>query len=206
MQRVAVVIDYQNMHLTARGQFTPEGTPTHESLLHPLRLAEQILIARANAKGEGTPPCRVEKVYAFRGLPSNKHDPMGYRRSLAQRAEWTRDNRVEVTYRPLRYQEVHGVRTPQEKGVDVLVALTFVELVATAQYDLVIMAAHDTDQEPALEMALKTDAAAMGKVTVETAGWWQCKRISPGNGVRRPWHTFLAVNHFRAARDLKDYT
>ncbi|MGV9336953.1 hypothetical protein [Nocardia sp. NPDC003726] len=205
MQRAAIVIDYQNMHLTARGKFTPEGTPTHESLLHPLRLAEQILLARANAKGEGALPARVEKVHAFRGLPSNRYDSTGYRRSLAQRAEWTRDHRVDVTYRPLRYQDVHGVRTPQEKGVDVLVALTFVELVATAQYDLVIMAAHDTDQEPALEMALKTDAAKAGKVTVETAGWWQCKRIQP-SGVPRPWHTFLAVNHFRAARDLKDYT
>ncbi|WP_278260892.1 NYN domain-containing protein [Nocardia sp. AG03] len=206
MLRAVIVIDYQNIHLTARGKFTAPGTPTHESLVHPLRFAEQLLIARANAKGADAPAVKVAKVHTFRGLPSNRHDPTSYRRSQAQQAEWTRDPRVEVTYRPLRYQEINGVLTPQEKGVDVLVALKFTELVAAAQYDVAILAAHDTDLEPALEVALRSDAARSRKVTVETAGWYQCKRIAPRNGDRKPWHTFLAVNHFTNARDLKDYT
>src|ERR1700722_1686624 len=147
--RCAVVIDYQNMHLTARGQFTPQGTPTHHSLLHPLYLANQILQARGTSK---QPPQQVAlaKVNVFRGLPSNNHDPRGYSRSQAQRAEWTRDHRVKVAYRPLRYQPEHGTLVPREKGVDVLVALKLVELSQSSAYDLVILAAHDTDLEPAL--------------------------------------------------------
>ncbi|BAH52242.1 NYN domain-containing protein [Rhodococcus opacus] len=204
-QRVAVVVDYQNMHLTARGKFTPEGTPTHESLLHPLLLAQQILKARANAKGADTPPADIAKVEVYRGLPSNEHDSTSYRRSQAQRAEWTRDSRVEVTYRPLRYRYVHNILTPQEKGVDVLVALNFVQAVVSGEYDVVILAAHDTDLEPALEMALDTPQAQARKVAIETAGWYQCKRLQ-ARGRRRMWHTFLGVNHYEASRDTKDYT
>jgi len=195
------------MHLTAHGQFAPPGAPVHESLLHPLRLAEQVLIARANAKGVSKSETELAKVVVYRGLPSNRHDSTAYRRSQAQLAEWTRDPRVEVNYRPLRYHQDHvGTFVAQEKGIDVLVALNFLDLVTTARYDVAILAAHDTDQEPTLEMTLEADAAKSGKVTTETAGWYKCKRIQPRNGARKPWHTFMAINHFRSALDRKDYT
>lgn len=204
--RAAVVVDYQNMHLTARGKFTPDGTPTHESLLHPLLLGKQILKARADARGAETPPVEIGLVDVYRGLPSNRHDPASYRRSQAQRAEWTRTDAVHVTYRPLRYHYVHNILTPQEKGVDVLVALNLVKLVDSGDFDIVILAAHDTDLEPALEVALSSKKVKDKVVAVETTGWYQCKRLQPRDGGRRPWHTFLGVNHFRASVDPKDYT
>ena len=46
-----------------------------------------------------------------------------YRRTQAQKSEWTRDRRVEVNYRTLRYHWERGERIAQEKGIDVLVAL-----------------------------------------------------------------------------------
>lgn len=185
--RVAVLVDYQNMHLTARGQFTPAGTPTHESLLHPGLLGRQVLTARATAKGADTPATELALVDVYRGLPSNKHDPVSYRRSQAQ--EWTRDRVVRVTYRPLRYRYIENVLTPQEKGVDVLVALNLVATASSGVYDIVILAAHDTDLEPALEMAISTEPVREGRVAVETAGWHQCKRLQPRNGSRGTWHT-----------------
>jgi hypothetical protein len=91
----------------------------------------------------------------------------------------------------------------REKGIDVLVALTFLNLVTTAACDVAILVAHDTDQEPTLDMAIA--AGASNKVTVETAGWSECKRIRPSANIRKPWHTFMAINHYRDAIDLKVY-
>jgi uncharacterized LabA/DUF88 family protein len=199
--RVAVVVDYQNMHLTARGQFTPQGAPTHHSLLHPLHLANQIVIAREAAQRTSV-STKLEHVSVFRGLPSSSHDAKNYARSLAQKAEWTRDRRVQVTYRPLRYQWENGVLVPREKGVDVLVALDIVQLAQSRAYDVVILAAHDTDLEPALEFALR-GAAGGGGPTIETAGWRNCKRLRAGGS--QLWHTFLNQSHYQAARDRKQY-
>ena len=47
--RAAVVIDYQNVHLSGHGQFCPTGVAKHESLVHPLYFANQVLLARKNA-------------------------------------------------------------------------------------------------------------------------------------------------------------
>jgi uncharacterized LabA/DUF88 family protein len=199
-QRAAVVIDYQNMHLTARGQFTPQGTPTHHSLLHPLHLANQILTVRAAAQPQSA-SAKLEHVSVFRGLPSASHDPTNYARSQAQKSEWTRDRRVQVTYRPLRYQRENGVFIPREKGVDVLVALAVVQLAQSRSYDVVILAAHDTDLEPALEFALRE--AVGGGPSIETAGWRDCKRLQAAG--TQTWHTFLNRGHYEAARDRKQY-
>lgn len=211
--KAVVIVDYQNMHLTAHGKFMPQGTPVHHSLLHPLYLANQVLLARsdahnaANTSGRiitanvGPSPVKLARVEVFRGLPSNRHDQRSYARSLAQKAEWTRDPRVEVNYRPLRYQWDNGVQVPREKGIDVLVALKLVELAQSGAYELVILAAHDTDLEPALEVAAAS--AQQSGTSIETAGWQSCKRLrSRGTDL---WHTFMGSNHFQSARDRKHY-
>ena len=46
---VAVIIDYQNIHLTAHDCFAPPGTPKHETLIHPLLFAEQVMKRRRAA-------------------------------------------------------------------------------------------------------------------------------------------------------------
>ncbi|GAB3079777.1 hypothetical protein GCM10027080_29130 [Pedococcus soli] len=207
MGKAIVVIDYQNIHLTAHEQFAPNGTAKHESLVHPLHLANQILKARSvarAAKGLEAEALDLARVVVFRGLPGNRQQPDFYRRNQAQKSEWTRDRRVEVNYRPLKYTYDHtGHWTAQEKGVDVRVAIEVVKSVDSEDYDVVILAAHDTDLEPALEYALETDAVAQGRVAIETAGWANCKRlVIPG---RPAWHTFLSGACFVNSRDRKDY-
>ena len=44
--RALVVMDYQNVHLTGHDLFAPAGTPKHESLIHPLYYANQVIGAR----------------------------------------------------------------------------------------------------------------------------------------------------------------
>lgn len=208
MQRrtAKVVIDYQNIHLTGHGKFVPDGVLRHESLVHPLHFANQWLTVRNRtlaAKGMAGGVEQVQydlvSVAAFRGLPSNKENPNGYRRNQAQQSEWTRDERVAVTYRPLRYSGQPGNRVIQEKGVDVMVALELVRSADRHTADVVVLASHDTDMEPALATALEAD-----NVTIETVGWDRC-RVLRVPGVRL-WHTRLYGEQFVNSRDRKDYT
>jgi hypothetical protein len=74
-----------------------------------------------------------------------------------------------------------------------------VRLAEGGAHDVVILAAHDTDQEPALEMAV-----ARGGAKVETCGWHGERRLRiPG---RTLWHTALDGPRMVAARDRKDYS
>lgn len=210
MPQAVVIIDYQNIHLTGHGRFCPEGLPRHESLVHPLHFSNQLLHARASARRRAdlddaaTPALELTKVVAFRGLPGNRQQPESYRRSLAQQSEWTRDRRVQVVYRPLKYvTDSFGRWTAHEKGVDVQVALELVNATNAGDWDVVILAAHDTDQLPALEYALAHDNVTSGRVHVETAGWVDCKRLTVPRFTA--WHTFMNGRHFVDARDRKNY-
>lgn len=194
---LAVVMDYQNIHLTAANLFAPYGTPVHEVLIHPLLFAQQLVLERSlRQQDERQQRAVLTDVLVYRGAPGNEHQPTLYRITQAQRSEWTRDARVQVTYRPLRY--VPGKPT-QEKGVDVLVALNFVKLALAGQHDVVVLAAHDTDLEPALEMA-----ATEGHVKVETAGWDGSRRLRASG--RTLWHTLVPGHRLPATRDRKDYS
>ena len=195
--KVAVIMDYQNIHLTAHGLFVPYGRPVWESLIHPLLFAEQLLAARALAQGDERQKSAVlADVFVYRGAPSNAHQPTLYRITQAHKSEWTRDPRVHVAYRALKYTQD---RAPQEKGVDVLVAINLVRLAQAGEHDVVILAAHDTDLEPALEMAAKS-----GNAKVETAGWRGSRRLRfPGQSV---WHTALDGAAMVRSRDRKDYS
>lgn len=202
-----VIIDYQNIHLTAHELFAPNGTPKHETLVHPLHFANQVVGERNNRAiaagqaGKQAPPCvQLTGVHVFRGMPSNNRNPTAYRRSMSQRSEWTRDRRVEVTYRTLRYLWDYGTQeyVPSEKGIDVMLALDVVRAVREHTADVVILATHDTDLEPALDEAM-TGAGCL----IETAGWDRARQLRTATW---HWHTVLRGESFVRARDRKDYT
>ena len=207
--RAVVVIDYQNIHLTAHERFVPPEVPKHESLVHPLLFAQQVLAVRERrlaakalaASGEAAPfrKATLTSVRVFRGAPSNHENPSLYRYSQAQRSEWTRDPRVDVEYRTLKYYWEHGIRMSQEKGIDVRVALTLAREAMTGNAGLVILASHDTDLEPALDASVEWST----DVLVETAGWDGCRRLRAKTPLR---HTSLDQVAFVHSRDRKDYS
>lgn len=135
------------------------GTTKHDSLIHPLGFTAAVVQKRQgvlaalamNGEPVVAPQATLGEVWVYRGCPSNARNPDAYRRSHAQRSEWTRDKRVQVTYRTLKYYDNGQVR---EKGTDVLLAINLVEAVQSGAFEVVILAAHDTYQEPALEAAL----------------------------------------------------
>lgn len=199
-----VVVDYQNIHLTAHGYFCPEGEAPHLCLIHPLHFANQVLHQRnlikrllAERSEVEFEPATLASVRAFRGQPSNARDATAYRRTQAHQSEWTRDPRVKVTYRTLKYDQQGAAR---EKGIDVMVALEVVQLAAQSNDgQIVILAAHDTDQEPALELGFQLIGNRL-----ETAGWDSMKQLRvPG---ARIWHTKLRREHFEKCIDQRDYT
>lgn len=197
--RLAVLIDYQNIHLTARDVFAPPGSTPRDTLVHPLLFADELIAARLAAQGDPVQKtAALTHVRVYRGAPSNRHEPRLYAASLAQRAHWTRDARVEVFYRTLRYPPTWPADPAREKGVDVQIAIDFVRLADSPDYDVVVLASHDTDLEPALDMA-----GGLGKAKIETAGWLGAKRLRVQG--RSFWHTALDGAAFVRSRDRRNY-
>ena len=209
--KMAVVVDYQNVHLTAACLYMP-GRPLEEALIDPYRFASQLAQAR-NATNDDTHQVELSRVEVFRGLPIPEDDHDAYRRNQAQKAQWTRGHHgvVNVTLRPLKYswEYIDGVKRPirtsrQEKGVDVLCALALVDLARCGLYDVVVLASRDTDLAPALDNAARTSQAK-----VEAAKWYH-----PGSPhtfgriktERRLWTTSMTQQHFFTSLDPLDYT
>lgn len=219
--RTAIVIDYQNVHLTGHGRFdSTRFGPKHEALIDPLFFAQQLLHVRNSRQREGAAAAVLRTVDVYRGLPSSDHDPAAYARNLSQKDRWERDRRVSVTLRPLRYRYQRdasgrpitdpqtGLRipidSPDEKGVDVLCALALVRHARRQDIDLVILASLDSDLIPALDEAVLTGTK------VETFSWWSPKKrgfeMRLSNPARRLWNTRLNEQEFLRCIDRTDYT
>jgi uncharacterized LabA/DUF88 family protein len=200
---LCVLIDYQNIHLTARDIFAPPGTLAEATVVHPLAFAEKLVEVRAASQRVSTQgQVRLEAVRVYRGAPSNHHEPTLYSVAQRQRAFWTRDPRVKMIYRTLRYPNNWGSSTcherPREKGIDVLLALDLVDLAMEGTYDIVVLATHDTDLEPAIERALHKPRSK-----IETAGWDGARRLKPQG--QTVWHTHLSGSDYIAVRDRRTY-
>lgn len=163
---------------------------------------------------------QLSRVVVYRGQPSPEHDAKQHGRNQAQRAKWERDSRVSVYYRPLKYsfrrdqagELILGhegkriVEGKREKGIDVLCALALVRESQDPAIDLVILASHDTDLEPALDEALM-----LGMARVETCQWfdstqpYRTRQLQPISK-RRVWNTRLSETAFRNSWDLNDYS
>lgn len=217
-QRAAVIIDYQNLHLTGHGLFAPhEGK--HEVLVHPGLYARKLIQVRNAAQREGHPSAKLSRILVYRGLPSAELDPDPYAWNQAQKSEWEKDPLVQVSHRPLKYKFQYtkdGFRATdsanryivagrEEKGVDVLCALALVRESLKDDIDVVILASQDSDLSHALDEVLD-----YGQAKAETASWFKpkefrrSKEIRPTNG-RRVWNTRMNESAFIAVRDTKVY-
>lgn len=84
-------------------------------------------------------------------------------------------------------------------------ALALVREARNEDVDLVILASHDSDLEPALDEAL-----ALGTAKVETFCWFDStqrgstRQLRPGNG-RRVWNTRLGETEFGNCWDRNKY-
>lgn len=188
--------------------------------MDPLLFATHLLRERNASQRPGMPAAVLRRVEVFSGQPSPEHDPDGYARRQAQKAQWERDARVTVTLRPLKYEYVRDdsgayatdvdgrrivVGAPREKGVDVLCALAAIRAAQDAAVDLVIIASSDTDLAPVID-----EVRRIGTAKVETCCWWDDARrigyrINPTDRTKPVWNTRLPERVFHACRDVTDY-
>jgi len=195
-ESVQLFMDYQNVHLTGHQQFGAQGAPAHLSLVHPGLFADAIDANRKSHHRPGT----ISHVFVFRGLPSAEYEPDSNRRNQAQAGEWTRDPRVIVRPRPLRYPPTWPDEKAREKGIDVLLATRFVRAAILHLADILILASRDTDLEPAIELA----ACVPNAPVIEVCNWAGrgrlCRQLQP-----QPWCTYLDDSDFLACHDTRQY-
>jgi hypothetical protein len=213
--RATVIIDYQNVYDTGTGVFGSSLIPG-TGFVHPLRYADELIRIR----NQSQPMATLSKVLVYRGLPHSAHEPRKNAWNKAQKSEWMRDSRVEVTHRDLKYDyqrdtqgkpllDAKGTRIviwpPREKGIDVHCALALIRESLNPEVDLVILCTQDTDLVPALD-----EACRMGAAKVETASWYDRRQnrrnfpIHPTNS-STVWNTELGYANFFASLDPKVY-
>ena len=81
--RAVVVMDYQNVHLTAHDVFDPDGE-RHDALIHPVRFARTAIRRRNECQRAGYPEAVLREVITFRGLPHTDYSWEQHRRCMAQ--------------------------------------------------------------------------------------------------------------------------
>lgn len=210
-RQAAVIVDYQNVHLRGHERFCGER-PLHECLISPGAFARRLLDVRA-AAGRGR--AELVEVQVFRGLPEPEYDLVGYQRNLAQQREWETDPLVTVTHRPLRYRVVQQRYSTgpgpalqsdveaREKGIDVLCALAVISAADSDAIDLVIIASHDSDLDPAVAAVQRAHRAE-----IEAFQWVGGRAPGHGrlHGDGRLWCTRLGERDFAACGDNRDYS
>jgi uncharacterized LabA/DUF88 family protein len=165
--RVVVFLDWQNVYKGAREAFCGHGAPHWEGQVQPLKLGQLI--------AEDSPfDRRLHQIRIYRGQPDATRDPKGYAASARQMAAWRSSSLVNVTVRTLRYprgwpDSYRAGEKPQEKGIDVALAIDFVTMAAAGEYEVGVLMSTDTDLKPALE-AVANLAPARG-VRAEVAAW-----------------------------------
>jgi uncharacterized LabA/DUF88 family protein len=158
-------LDSQNLHLTAHSRFQPPGTSLARTHLDPVRLA-RLLVAKRNTGGQ------LVGVRIYRGDPDRGRQARAAAAARRQADAWARSPLVTVIRRPLRYPPGWPQVPPQEKGIDVALAVDYVRLALERAYDVGIIASRDSDLLPAIETVIDLRLAR-----VEVASWANTSRL-----------------------------
>jgi hypothetical protein len=174
---VAILLDFQNVHLTGHGLYGG-GSEPYRHVPDPARLAD-LIASRRNR------PSTASAVYVYRGRPDPNHQPVPTAANDAQASQWERDPRVQVIRRQLNYRGWPGL-PPQEKGIDVQVAVDLIRLAFGGQHQALVLFSGDTDLLPALETVVRL---RLGHV--EVACWSGAKPLRFSRS-SLPWCHFLS--------------
>ena len=191
LRRFVLFVDYQNAYMQARRCFATHGARHPVGQFHPVALGELIGARLGVSLGQ---------VRVYRGLPHPRHDNRAFTAADRQINAWRRDPRTAVITRPLRYR---GALPPEEKGIDVRLAVDFVAMALRGEYEIAVLLSHDTDLVPAVEAVLELVPA----VPVQVAAWAPSSRRV--NRLRIPgrslWCHELSAADYAAVADGRDY-
>jgi uncharacterized LabA/DUF88 family protein len=203
--RVVVFLDYQNVYRGARRIYHADYSPHWHGQIDPVKLAEHL--------AEDSPYDRqLEQVRIYRGQPASTKDARGYGASRRQHAVWQASPLVHLVTRPLRYpfdwpNPAEPGAKPQEKGIDVALALDFVSMAIKGEYEVGILMSTDTDLKPALELVAQM-MTGPGRPRAEVAAWSAAgqhgRRLSiPGRNLYCHW---IDEATYKVVADPTDYS
>lgn len=165
-ERVVVYLDWQNVYMRARESFHDRHDPHFKGQVNPLDLADELA-----SRGKDSDRELIE-VRIYRGVPDQAMDAKGYAAARRQMSKWTRNVRVTLLTRTLRYPEDRPdcEDSPREKGVDVALAVDLVTMAGTAGiFDTAIVMSSDQDLAPAVDYV--RDNGHRNHNRIEVAAW-----------------------------------
>jgi len=177
---VVVFLDWQNVYRGAREAFCAYGAPHWQGQVDPVALSTHLAADSPFDR-------HLHQVRIYRGQPDSDRDPKGFAASSRQAAAWESSPLVNLTMRTLRYpwgwptQHQPGER-PQEKGIDVALAIDFVVMAVRKEFDVGILMSTDTDLKPALEAV--AELTATQGTRAEVAAWSAEERHSRRLSIR----------------------
>jgi uncharacterized LabA/DUF88 family protein len=194
--QVAVLIDYQNVHLTARDLFIGRTSRAEQALVDPSAVAERIVSKRRDGGN-------LASVYVYRGRPDPARQPVVAAANDAQTVVWESDPRVHLIRRDLSYRGwPHDA--PKEKGIDVALGVDLVRRAMLAEFDVGIVFSHDRDLLPAIESAFYVTRPNLEIAARQGAGaLWLPEQIALKRYL--PYCHFLDADDFEAVRDRRRY-
>lgn len=195
-------VDAQNMYKSARDAFFPPDAthprgPHHSKGQHdPIKLGRLICARSTDVKKE------ISQVRVYTGRPDSTKQPRPYRAHMRQCARWQKDG-IEVIYRQLRYPYDWPNSKPQEKGVDVALALDIVTMAIEGKYDCGIVASTDTDLKPAIEyVCLQLNKG----LHIEVMAWYsERRRTRLSIEGAKIWCHYLTIDDYNKCVDPTDY-
>lgn len=194
-ERVSLSLGYQNVYGTARSVFHANDDPPQLGHIWPVSLGELIAARRRR-------PSVLHEVRVYRGVPDPERQPKLFTVNERQAIAWSGDQRVQIFRRSLRYNRDWPASPPQEKGIDVALAVDLVRIAAQAAYDVAVVFSRDTDLMPALE-AVREMRATTG-AHIEVATWDGAGRLRFPN-TNLPWCHILTADDYHAVHDTTDY-
>jgi hypothetical protein len=145
---------------------------------------------------------RAQGSTCLSGRPSNKNDPKGYAAFQRQSSLWQNTNLVTLLARDLRYPDNYPEEEPQEKAIDVLLALDFVMMAVRDEYDIGVLFSHDTDLVPALDHVLEIDDVEPFVAAWQPDTGYGHRLRTKGDMVRCLW---FPKHDYTEMRDGRDY-
>lgn len=115
------------------------------------------------------------------------------------------DAETVVVTRTLRYPRNWPNAKPEEKGIDVALAVDYVMMAVRGQYDVGIILSADTDLKPALEAvaAMDGDPYPRAEVAAWSSAYSYSRRLSIPH--HKLWCHWLDDAAYGACRDVTNY-
>jgi uncharacterized LabA/DUF88 family protein len=205
--RVVVFLDWQNVYRGAREAYCALQSPHWEGQVDPVTLGRHL--------ADDSPyDRRLKQVRIYRGQPDASKDRKGYAACSRQVGIWRQSPLVHVTTRTLRYPQgwpnpLQPGDRPQEKGIDVALAIDYVVMAVQDEYDVGILMSTDTDLKPALEAvaALKPTHGKRAEVAAWSVAGRHDRRLAiPGRNLYCHWMGEIVYNRIVDATDYSKGT